>query len=113
MRLTKFTKTAIFLVAIGAGMVVIYGFPDLLLIRSSWQRGLRWAGILFLFGVWAGMVLLTEELSWRRALHSVTFASVGLVAAEVLANPTVTEVLITMSACAIVGYFGELWIQHV
>lgn len=78
-----------------------------------WERVLPMFGILFLFGVWAGVVFITEKFPFRRLLHASLFAGLGYLLAQVLTNPTMVQAAMVTAAFAFIGYFGEVWVKHV
>jgi hypothetical protein len=84
--------------------------------KSSWRGILLWASILFAFGVWAGFVLISKSDAWlpryRRWLHSLTLVVLACAVASTVANPSVDEFLLVSGITAIIGYFGEFWVER-
>ena len=113
MKLSKVSNTLVWLAVFGcAGM--LYGVFALITgDMPAWEKVLPAFGILFLFGVWAGVVFMTEKLLFRRLLHSALFAAFGYLAAQVLADPTFEQLALVTVISAVVGYFGEMWVKHV
>jgi hypothetical protein len=81
------------------------------------ERILPAVAVLFLLGIWAGVVCLTDSERWpstlRRTLNAVTFAALGFFAASVLARPSGEQLLLVTAICLVVGYLGEWWVKHV
>ena len=113
MKRSRLVTTLVWLAVFGfAGM--LYGVFGLISGNpSSWEGALPALGIFFLFGVWAGVVVISENLVFRRLLHSALLAALGHLAAQLLANLTFDQVAIVTLLCAVAGYFGEEWVKHV
>ena len=116
MKRSRTTYALIWLFGFGlAGL--LYGAGALLFGQVPRERILPTVAVLFLFGVWAGVVCCTASEWWpstvRRALHAVTFGALGFFTASVLARPSGEQLFLATVACLIVGYFGEWWVKHV
>jgi hypothetical protein len=68
--------------------------------------------VLFLFGAWAGVVIVTQNRPWCHWTNAVLFTLLGLYTAEILSNPSITNLQIILPVCFVVGFFGDKWIEY-
>ena len=113
MKLAKVSNTLVWLGVFGCAGVLYGVFALLTGDMPVWEKVFPAFGILFLFGVWAGVVFMTEKLPFHRLFHAVLFAALGYLAAQVLGNPTFDQAALITLVAAVVGYFGEMWVKHV
>jgi hypothetical protein len=116
MKLPKFASTLVWLAVFGC-VGMLYGLSELISVApgsaAPGTKLFHWFAVLFLFGVWAGVVVLTERVPFRRVLHAALFAMLGYLAAQVFSNPTFGQAVAVILVCAVAGYFGENWVKHV
>lgn len=110
MKISRVAKAVILMVSVGGVCAVFYGLSEALF--SDWRHGWRPLVVFFLFGAWAGLLMITEHLSWRRPLHAIVVAGFGFFVATALASGTKGQILATIVACAVAGYFGDLRVKH-
>lgn len=94
-------------------MVIFYGLPNMLSDNISLERAVRGFSVLFLFGAWSGVVIVTENRPWRHWTNAVLFTLLGFYTAEILSNPSITHLQIILPVCFGVGFFSDKWIQGI
>ena len=117
MKLPRFAQNILWLVFFGF-VALLYVVPYLPFgPHPAWPRLVIVFGWFFLFGMWAGLVFISESDNWpvvfRRIVHSLAFAALGVAAAIWSADPSHIVVAVVAIACAIIGFLGEKWVKHI
>jgi hypothetical protein len=112
---------------VGRVLAFVLGFGVLMLgiglaggffaVNFSWPGILLWSAILFGFGAWVGLVVVSKCDAWfpryRKWLHSFTFVALGCVVALVIAHPSIENFLWVAGITGAMGYFGEYWVERI
>lgn len=112
MKLGRYTAPLVFIIALGI-LMILYGAANSF--GHHWKRSILAVVLLFLFGLWAGVVIWSVADDWetisRRLLHSVTFACYAILFATVTTDMNFGKLVLVGLIAAILGYFAEWWLK--